>query len=212
MDKVVFMPLKVEDLEDQSRFREIMAIKYSDVVDFVLENIRKKSDLMMFFWSVCIIFLGLAVFVRVDIAGNYPGRSIFFHSLLGFIIFPVLCIPLHEGLHIIPYLLAGARNIRTGMDLRQYIFYVTAHRHVTGPLKFITIASMPFISISTAVIVLELTLPGLWKWSLSVFLFVHATMCAGDVALLNFYRLNGWKKIYTWDDADRKVSYFYEKL
>ena len=212
MDKVVIMPLKVEDLEDKSRFREIMVLRYSDVVDFVLENIRKKSDLMMFFWSVCVIFLGIAVFVRVDIAGTYPGRSIFFHTLLGFIIFPVLCIPLHEGMHIIPYLLAGARNIRTGMDLRQYIFYVTVHRHVTGPLQFITIASMPFISISTAAIFLALTLPGLWKWSLSAFLFVHATMCAGDVALLNFYRLSGWKKIYTWDDADRKVSYFYEKL
>ena len=86
MDKVVIMPLKVEDLEDKSRFREIMVLRYSDVVDFVLENIRKKSDLMMFFWSVCVIFLGIAVFVRVDIAGTYPGRSIFFHTLLGFII------------------------------------------------------------------------------------------------------------------------------
>jgi hypothetical protein len=206
------MPLKIEDLEDQSRFRQIMAMSYSEVIDFVLENIRKKSDLMIFFWSACIIFLGIAITVRVDIAGQYPGRNIFFHSLLGFVIFPLLCIPLHEGLHIIPYLLVGARNIRIGMDPGQYIFYVTAHRHVTGPLQFIIIASFPFILISTSAILLALILPGLWKWSLSVFLFVHATMCAGDIALLNFYRLRGWKKIYTWDDADGKVSYFYEKL
>jgi len=56
------------------------------------------------------------------------------------------------------------------------------------------------------------SLPGLWKWSLSLFLFVHTTMCAGDFAFLNFYHINRKKKIYTWDDADRKESYFYEEI
>jgi len=59
---------------------------------------------------------------------------------------------------------------------------------------------------------LVFTLPGLWKWSLSIFLFVHATMCAGDFALLNFYFLNRRKKIYTWDDFDKKIAYFYEEI
>ena len=45
-----------------------------------------------------------------------------------------------------------------------------------------------------------------------MFLFVHATMCAGDMALLNLYYLNREMKIYTWDDADKKEAYFYEKL
>jgi hypothetical protein len=37
-------------------------------------------------------------------------------------------------------------------------------------------------------------------------------MCAGDFALLNFYFLNRNKKIYTWDDVDKKEAYFYEKI
>jgi hypothetical protein len=37
-------------------------------------------------------------------------------------------------------------------------------------------------------------------------------MCAGDFALLNFYYLNRDKQIYTWDDADDKTAYYYEKL
>jgi hypothetical protein len=57
-----------------------------------------------------------------------------------------------------------------------------------------------------------IVLPGPWKWSLVSFLFVHATMCAGDAALLNFYFVNRDKKIYTWDDADEKMAYFYEKV
>ena len=69
------------------------------------------------------------------------------------------------------------------MDLKQYLFYVTAHRHVATPRQFRIIAMIPFILISLALIFLILTMPGLWKWSLSLFLFVHTTMCAGDFAL-----------------------------
>jgi hypothetical protein len=99
-----------------------------------------------------------------------------------------------------------------GMDLKQYLFYVTAHRYVASPIQFIVVAIAPFLIISTTFIFLAFLLPGLWKWSLSLFLFAHATMCAGDFALLNYYFLNREKKIYTWDDAERKIAYFYEKI
>ena len=135
-----------------------------------------------------------------------------FHSFLGFIVFPVLMIPLHEILHVITYYLAGARRIRFGMDLRQYMFYVTAHRFVTGQKQFKLVALTPFVTGSIVLIILILLLPGLWKWSLSLLLFVHATMCAGDFAMLNFYFLNRRKKIFTWDDFDKKIAYFYEEI
>jgi hypothetical protein len=206
------MGLKVEQLDDQSKFRKIMVLSYNDVIDFVLDHIRKRSWLMILFWSACIFFLVLALAIRLNISGHFPWKNILFHSFLGLIVFPVLCIPVHEILHIVPYFLAGARSIRVGIDLRQYIFYVTAHRHVAGPVQFSIIATAPFLLISIALLVLIYFLPGLWKWSLSLFLFVHATMSAGDFALLNFYQLAGWKRIYTWDDADLKESYFYERL
>jgi hypothetical protein len=108
--------------------------------------------------------------------------------------------------------ITGAKKIRVGMDLKQYLFYVTAHRYVSGPLQFRIVAFAPFILISITCIVLILNLPPLWKWSLSLFLFVHTTMCAGDIALLNFYFINKGKKIYSWDDADKKMAYFYEEI
>jgi hypothetical protein len=206
------MALLVDDLEDQTRYRQILAIPYSELITFVLDFIRRKSGLMVFFWSVCIIFLGMALTVRINIAGYFLMRNILFHSMLGLVIFPVLCIPVHESLHIIPYFLTGARKIRIGMDLKQFMFYVTAHRHVANPLQFRIVAVIPFIIISVALTLLIFILPWLWKWSLSLFMFVHTTMCAGDFALLNFYFLNRDKKIYSWDDADRKMAYFYEKL
>lgn len=206
------MALQVEDLDDQTKYRQILAVPYNDLINFVLDYIRRKSGLMVFFWSACLIFLGIAIKVRINISGYFPITDILFHSALGLIIFPLLCIPVHELLHIIPYYISGAKRIRIGMDLKQYLFFVTAHRHVATPLHFKIVAIMPFLIISVASTLLVFLLPGLWKWSLSLFLFVHTTMCAGDFALLNFYWLNKKKKIFTWDDADKKMAYFYEKL
>jgi hypothetical protein len=210
--KSTIMALLVEDLEDQTKYRQILAIPYTDLVVFIFDYIKRRSGLIVFFWSVCIIFFGIALTIRTNIAGYFPLKYILFHSFLGLVIFPVLCIPVHESLHIIPYFFSGARKIRIGMDLNQYIFYVTAHRHVATPIQFRIVAIMPFLIISLTLLFLTFSLPGLWKWSMSLFLFVHATMCAGDFAMLNFYWLNKKKKIYTCDDADQKVAYFYEEI
>lgn len=206
------MTLKVEDLEDQSKYRQILKIPYDELVSFVLDYIRRRSGLMIFFWSICLVFLGLALFIRLNIGGYFPFRNIFMHSLLGLIIFPLIYVPVHELLHVIPYWLTGAKRIRIGMDLQQYMFYVTAHRHVATGSQFRLVALVPFLLTSAVMLYLILTLPGLWKWSLSLFLFIHATMCAGDFAMLNFYALHRGRKIYTWDDFDEKTAYFYEEI
>lgn len=209
--KSIFMALLVEDLDDQSKFRQLLSVSYGDLIPFILGYLKKRSALTGFYWSFCILFLAAAVRIRFNIS-NIPIRNIIFHTSLGLIILPVFCIPVHELLHIIPYVITGAKKIRVGMDLKQYLFYVTAHRYVSGPLQFRIVAFSPFILISITSIVLILNLPALWKWSLSLFLFVHTTMCAGDIALLNFYFVNKGKKIYSWDDADKKMAYFYEEI
>jgi hypothetical protein len=206
------MSLNVEDLEDQNRFRLILTIKYERLMEFVLEYIKKPSAFMLFFWSVCLIFLGIDIIVRFRIAGIYPYNSILLHSIIGFILLPLLCVPVHEFLHAIPLYLAGAKNIRVGMDLKQYMFYVSAHRHVAAPHQFWIIALTPFIVISLLCGIMSFFVPALWNWTLVSFIFVHATMCAGDFALLNFYYLNRNKKVYTWDDLDKKEAFFYERI
>jgi hypothetical protein len=206
------MGLRVEDLEDHCKYRELLKIPYDELITFVLDYIRRKSEVMIFFWSACIIFLGLALSVRINIAGYFPLKNIIYHSFLGLIIFPVLCIPVHEGFHIIPFFFAGARRIRIGVDLKQYLFYITAHRHVVSSGQFRFVALTPFIVINLTLLILIFILPGLWKWSMSLLLFVHTTMCAGDFALLNFLWINRKKKIYTWDDAEKKMAYFYEEI
>lgn len=206
------MAITVEELEDQSKYRELLSLSYDDLVPFIFGHLKSKSGMIVFFWSACLLSFGFAFLIRWNIAGYFPFKNILLHSFLGLIVLPLICIPLHEFLHIIPYYLSGARNIRVGMDLKQYLFYVTAHRYVAGPVQFIIVALVPFVFFSVTLFLLAMMLPGLWKWTFSIFLFVHTTMCAGDFALLNLYFVNRDKKIYTWDDADRKMAYFYEKI
>jgi hypothetical protein len=97
------MALRVEDLEDQTRYRQILVIPYSELITFVLDYIRRKSGLMIFLWSVCLIFLGISIKVRINIAGYFLLKNIILHSAIGLIILPLVCIPLHEFLHVIPY-------------------------------------------------------------------------------------------------------------
>jgi hypothetical protein len=206
------MPVTVDDLQDQSRFRQLLTISYSDIVPFVFEYIKRRTNLTVFFWSVCMILFGIAISIRIDISGYFEFKKILCHTILGLIVFPIVIIPIHEGLHILPYYLSGARKIKVGMDLNQYMFYVTAHRHVATPLQFKIVTVIPFLVIGMTTLFLVLCLPGLWKWSFSLFLFVHTTMCAGDFAMLNFYHINKSRRIYTWDDADLKEAYFYEEM
>jgi hypothetical protein len=206
------MTLSVEDLNNEGRFRHLLTLPYTEILPFVLDYIKRRTSLMMFFWAVCLLTLFLAFLVRINISGYYEYSKIISHTLAGLIIFPVLIIPVHEFLHVIPYFLSGARHIRAGMDLHQFLFYVTAHRYVASSRKFIIVALVPFIVVTTGSLFLVFYLPGIWKWSMSLFLFLHTTMCAGDFALLNFYFINRHRKIYTWDDADLKEAYFYEEI
>ena len=210
--KSKIMALRVEDLDDESKYRQLLSVSYKDLLPFILEYLKKKSGFMFIYWSLCSIFVVFNIIIRIRIAGNFPESQIFFHSAIGLIILPLLCIPLHEFLHAVPYWLSGAKNIRVGMDLKQYLFYVTAHRYVATSLQFWIVALTPLFAISSGLILSIIFLPGVWKWSLSLFLFVHATMCAGDIALLNLYFLNRNKRLYTWDDVDKKEAYFYEKI
>jgi hypothetical protein len=206
------MSLKIEDLDDQNNFRLFLTVSYKNLMDFVFEYLKKKSLFIFLFWLVTFIFLVIAILIRFRIAGQYAITNIILHSIIGLIVLPVVCIPLHELLHAIPLLLTGAKNIRVGMDLKQYLFYVSAHKYVASPLQFWIVALTPFVTLSGVMIFLIITLPDLWKWTLSAFMFAHATMCAGDFALLNLYFINRDKKIYTWDDVDKREAYFYEKI
>jgi hypothetical protein len=106
----------------------------------------------------------------------------------------------------------GAKNIRFGADIKNMVFYATAHKYVTPAFKFIPVALSPFLLILVGCIYFAIYGgAGVLFFSFTL-IIVHGTMCVGDFSLISFYAEHSHKIIYTFDDTENKVSYFYEYI
>jgi len=199
----------IEELEDESVYEKVMTLSYSDLAPFVMGNLGKPSLPMMLAWVTVTsaLFLSVWFWPRLRYPSNDP--QIIMGLATGLIIIPLLLIPVHEGAHLIPFRLSGARNIRFGANLRQGIIFVTAHRFVAGHRLFALVALTPFITITAGLLICMALSRPWWQWVLSMALLAHTTMCVGDAALLGFMNSFKNRKVYTWDDADRREAYFY---
>lgn len=207
------MSHKVDNITRSDRFKHLFTLSYDDIIPFVFQYIKKHTFPLVLAWSLLLAMIIWMLDFRLAMAGNFRFTSIFLHSLLGFIVLPVILVIPHELLHVIPYFLGGARNIRIGANWSQFYFYVSSHLQPVGPFIFISVALTPFLLVSGGLLYLVSVIHSpLWSWSIMCTLFMHTTMCAGDFALINFYWINRDKKIITWDDTNRKESYFYEEL
>jgi len=199
----------VEELDDLSAYDKIMTLSYSDLAPFVLGNLGKPSLPMILAWLTAVSALFLSIWFWPGL--RYPSGDprVIPGLATGLIVIPLLLIPVHEGAHLVPFRLSGARDIRFGADLRQGIIFVTAHRFVAGQRLFALVALTPFITITAGLIIAMALSRPWWQWVLSMTLLAHTTMCVGDTALLGFMNSFRNRKVYTWDDADRREAYFY---
>jgi len=199
----------IEELEEGSGYEKVLTLSYGEIAPFVISNLTRFSLPMVLVWVTASLSLFLSAWLWPGLVHPSDDPQVIRGLLTGLVFIPLLLIPVHEGLHLLPFRLAGARDIRLGADLRQGIFYVTAHRFVAGRMLFTLIGMTPFLAINTGIIIGMAFCPYWWKWVLAISLMVHTTMCAGDAALLGFMYRFRKRRVYTWDDADRKEAYFY---
>ena len=200
---------RIEELDDPNYYDKVLTLPYGEVAPFVISQITKPAIPMLLIWVTAGASLFLSVWFWPGIRVPSSGQEMLTGLAAGLLLLPIILIPVHEGAHLIPFRIAGARDIRFGADLRQGIVYVTAHRFVAGNKLFSIVALTPFISVTVALLVFILLSPPWWKWVLSMTLLIHTSMCAGDTALLGFMNSFRDRRVFTWDDADRKEAYFY---
>jgi hypothetical protein len=201
----------IEELEDGSAYEKVLTLPYSDIAPFVIGSLKSFSLPMMTVWIILAMTTFLAVWFWPGVRYTPENPRIVTGLATGLAVMPVLLIPFHEGLHLLPFRLSGAKDIRYGADLRQGIIYVTAHRFVADLRLFSIVALTPFAVITTCIGAAMIICSPWWQWVLSLALFTHTTMCAGDAALIGFMRDFSHRKVCTWDDADRKEAYFYAR-
>lgn len=199
----------IEELEDGSAYEKVLTLPYDDLAPFVISGLRTLTLPMMLVWTVAIFAAALTLLLWPRSSGTPEHPGIFLGLAAGLLLIPLMLVPLHELLHLVPFRLAGARDIRVGADLRQGIVYVTAHRFVAGLKLFAIVALTPFLVITASMVAVIFFVPPWWQWVLTLALLAHTTMCAGDGALLGHLGQYRGRRIYTWDDADKKEAYFY---
>jgi len=202
----------IDELEEGLAWEKVLTLSYAEIAPFVISNLRRFSLPMALVWIISAGALFLSVWLWPGLRLPADNPQIITGLGAGLAVIPLLLIPLHEGLHLIPFRLAGANDIRMGADLRQGIVYVTAHRFVAGRRLFTMVALTPFFIITTGITIALILSPPWWQWVLSMSLLVHTTMCAGDAALLGFMGSYKNRRLFTWDDADRKEAYFYASV
>jgi len=200
----------IEELDDVSRFNRELKLAYEDVAVFVMSHLKNKSAAMVAFWVITAMSVVINVVLWIMVLRTPGHKSMITGTLLGFVLLPVALTPLHEAIHYIFLRIAGARDIRLGMDLRQGIIYLSAHRHVISKKSFRIIATSPFIIVNLLLAVLIFASASIWlKWVLSSALFMHATMCIGDLVLLGYMEEFNPRRVYTWDNVEAREAYFY---
>jgi hypothetical protein len=203
----------VETLRSNPAYQLVLELGFQDMIPFVMTQIKKKGFFSWLYLIVNLTMLTLALLysVRGLIDESLTWKRAILQTLTGIASGSFLIIPIHEMLHGLAYKILGARKIIFGADPGQLIFFVTADRYpVSGnQVHFLTLT--PFICINLLTIAAILFLwPGGVLFS-AFFLLSHNLMCIGDFAISGFIARTGGK-VFTFDEPERKKSYFYKEL
>lgn len=201
-----------DTLQTDRSFTKILELDFSNMIPFVISNIRKGGMIPLFYMTVNALSLFFIVIYGIWMArsGLSGGGRIFWQIGSGVLAGSLLIIPPHELLHGLAYRILGARKIKFGADMQQFIFYVTADRFPITKGELALLAMTPFVLINLVILVVTIYwMPQILLFSASL-LLSHNIMCIGDFAILG-YAFSLKSKLYTYDDIEKKKSYFYVK-
>lgn len=206
--------MTTEQLQQDPSCSLLLMLPHDDMLPFLQEQISARSKTMHYYLALnALIIAGMAVVAVLDVRSGLIGwGGILKNFGLGTLLVFTILIAVHEGIHGLAYKLAGAPDVSFGVSWRKFYFYAVANKFIVGHKFFLLIALAPFVVISAGVIG-GLFFADVWmKWVLLSILFMHTGACVGDFAMLAFYEKHRHLgKILTFDDVDRKISYFYVK-
>lgn len=130
--------------------------------------------------------------------------------LIAFLALFIFWLPLHEAIHALFFKWLGADKVGFGYSNKGMMVYAYSQRFVMPLRENALVAAMPFLLITTTLVVLLVKVPGLHSvWVLT--LLLHTLGCMGDFILIKHAWKNRHEGIYTYDDLEEKRTYFFKK-
>ena len=206
--------LTPEDLQNGSEFELLTEVSHQKLREFVVEQIVEEKFVIRIYSIYQVIMMMLFVFLLTrGIVLSIKGHSEILISVglaMAFSLSALIII--HELLHALAYLLTGARRISFGVILKKFIFYALADRQVISKRAFHIVALTPFVVVKLICIIgfIEFYNEQPMYFFLSV-MCLHSLFCAGDIAMLAFYRIHKGKEIYNFDNKSEGKTYFYSR-
>lgn len=205
---VVIIPsrLTVDDLQQSERFLLMDTLSHHDLVPFLVRYALRQVNLV-----TVSFYAGLALYLGATLAvGSQAGLQAFswVTQVLWAVAAWLVLIPLHEGIHALVYWVLGARDIRVRVSLREGVVYAIAHAFVVNRGELIVLALAPTVLINGGLAVLAWYVQPLRFFALALSL-LHFSSAGGDWALLSYLWVKRARPVFTFDDANRRMSYFF---
>ena len=225
----------IEDLHESGQYRLVESFKIDDMTQFLARELGmvpanksgidqvtpKTTSQNLKKWVRFALIMGLSVgigwligititkLVRSTGIGTLAGGSTQF--LLGLLAFIPL-ISLHEFIHGIFFKRIGAPSVGYGWSWKGMMAYAYAQNYVMNLREVAYVAVMPFLFITTALLIAWSIWPQFGvAWA--TLLFRHTFGCIGDFVLINFWRKNQHRQMFTYDDIETENrTYFFERV
>lgn len=204
--------LTPEILQNQAEFELLAEVPHSKLKEFVIQQIRQEMKLIRSYsiYQVAMILILFSTIIKSLVLFSRGIHAPLANVGWAFLFSFTLLVVLHELLHAAAYLITGARKLFFGAIWGKFIFYVLADRQVISPKAFRLVANAPFVTIKVITMVFLILY---WQNPIAYFFMVvmclHSLFCAGDMAMMAFYRQHPDKEIFNYDDLANKVTYFY---
>ena len=204
--------LHAEDLIANPGYELLAEVDHREIKAFIKQQMLPSVKLIRFYsiYQLVMILLFVLLLGRAAVLAcqGVPER-IWQLAYAGLFSVTVLVV-LHELIHALTYWLCGVRKLKAGAILKKFIFYVAADREVIGYSTFRLVAWAPFVVVKLVCLALGLLfLDSPLAWFFFGTMCIHSLFCAGDIAMLAFYRIHHDKTIYNFDDLEKGKTFFY---
>lgn len=205
--------MTVDELRQDPRFECWLSLRHEDILPFVQEEFSHRTAILRFyiFLNILLLLLMIALGAWQAYQGLITAGKIVQFSTLGLALALTVLVPVHEGIHGLAYKMAGAPRVQFGSDIRKFIFFAMADHFVVGRRQFHLVALAPFAAINFFSLLGIFFAPLTYQWLLMGVLLMHTGACAGDFAMLSFFRRHRQEEIYTYDDVAGGMSYFFRR-
>lgn len=222
----------IQDLHESGQYRLVETFKIDEMTQFLARELGltpaskpatdsqtiittgQKAKKWLRFGLIMVLSMGFGWFVGAGIVKWIPKNMLvqsgsqFLAGILAFV--PLITV--HELIHGIFFKRVGAPRVGYGWSWKGMMAYAYAQNYVLNLREVAYVAVMPFIFITAALSIAWFVWPQFAITWLTL-LGLHTFGCLGDFVLINFWRKNQHRQLFTYDDVENESrTYYFERI